>query len=93
MTTEVATSELTEVELTEVLVRARRQARRHDAPRSRAGHALRAPLRSDVPAMVALVGNRRVAENTARIPHPYTAADPQDYRLGQSNGRRDGICN
>jgi RimJ/RimL family protein N-acetyltransferase len=36
---------------------------------------LRAPVRSDVPAMVALAGDRRVAENTARIPHPYTAAD------------------
>ena len=37
--------------------------------------ALRAPSHSDVPAMVALAGDRRVAENTARIPHPYTAAD------------------
>jgi RimJ/RimL family protein N-acetyltransferase len=36
---------------------------------------LRAPSHSDVPAMVAFAGDRRVAENTARIPHPYTAAD------------------
>ena len=36
---------------------------------------LRAPVRSDVPAIVALAGDRRVAENTARIPHPYSAAD------------------
>jgi RimJ/RimL family protein N-acetyltransferase len=36
---------------------------------------LRAPVHSDVPAIVALAGDRRVAENTARIPHPYTAAD------------------
>jgi RimJ/RimL family protein N-acetyltransferase len=36
---------------------------------------LRAPSRGDLPAIVALVGDRRVAANTARIPHPYTAAD------------------
>jgi RimJ/RimL family protein N-acetyltransferase len=36
---------------------------------------LRAPVCGDVPALVALAGDRRVAENTARIPHPYTAAD------------------
>jgi RimJ/RimL family protein N-acetyltransferase len=38
---------------------------------------LRAPSISDVSAMVALAGNRRVAENTARIPHPYIAADAE----------------
>ena len=38
---------------------------------------LRAPSMSDVPTMMALVGDRRVAENTARIPHPYTAADAE----------------
>jgi RimJ/RimL family protein N-acetyltransferase len=36
---------------------------------------LRAPVSSDVASIVALAGDRRVAENTARIPHPYTAAD------------------
>jgi RimJ/RimL family protein N-acetyltransferase len=36
---------------------------------------LRTPSHNDVTAMVALAGDRRVAENTARIPHPYTAAD------------------
>jgi len=36
---------------------------------------LRAPVSSDVANIVALAGERRVAENTARIPHPYTAAD------------------
>ena len=36
---------------------------------------LRAPVSSDVANIVALAGDRRVAENTARIPHPYTAAD------------------
>jgi RimJ/RimL family protein N-acetyltransferase len=38
---------------------------------------LRAPSMSDVSAIVALAGNRRVAENTARIPHPYIAADAE----------------
>jgi RimJ/RimL family protein N-acetyltransferase len=36
---------------------------------------LRAPVCTDVANMVALAGDRRVAENTARIPHPYAAAD------------------
>jgi RimJ/RimL family protein N-acetyltransferase len=36
---------------------------------------LRTPSHNDVTAMVALAGDRRVAENTARIPHPYSAAD------------------
>jgi RimJ/RimL family protein N-acetyltransferase len=36
---------------------------------------LRAPVSGDVANIVALAGDRRVAENTARIPHPYTATD------------------
>jgi RimJ/RimL family protein N-acetyltransferase len=70
--TEVATSELTEVLVRHTKI---------DAKTHRAGAlktarlVLRAPSHSDVAAMVALAGDRRVAENTARIPHPYTAAD------------------
>jgi len=70
--TEVATSELTEVLARHTKI---------DAKTNRAGAlktarlVLRAPSHSDVAAMVALAGDRRVAENTARIPHPYTAAD------------------
>jgi len=75
--TEVATSELTEVDLTEVLARdAKIDAKAHRAGALKTARlVLRAPSDSDVAAMVALAGDRRVAENTARIPHPYTAAD------------------
>jgi RimJ/RimL family protein N-acetyltransferase len=40
---------------------------------------LRAPQRSDIKAIVRLAGDRRVAENTARIPHPYDAADAEQF--------------
>jgi RimJ/RimL family protein N-acetyltransferase len=40
---------------------------------------LRAPVRGDVANIVALAGDRRVAENTARIPHPYTVADAEGF--------------
>jgi RimJ/RimL family protein N-acetyltransferase len=40
---------------------------------------LRAPHRVDVPAIVHLAGDRRVAESTARIPHPYAVEDAERY--------------
>ncbi len=40
---------------------------------------LRAPHRGDVKAMVRLVGDRRVAENTTRIPHPYGVDDAERF--------------
>jgi RimJ/RimL family protein N-acetyltransferase len=40
---------------------------------------LRAPTLEDVKAMVALAGDLRVAQNTARLPHPYTAADAERF--------------
>jgi RimJ/RimL family protein N-acetyltransferase len=40
---------------------------------------LRAPVRGDVANIVALAGDRRVAENTARIPHPYTVTDGEGF--------------
>jgi RimJ/RimL family protein N-acetyltransferase len=65
---EVATSDLTPV--------LARDARTRRIPALKTARlVLRAPARSDVPALVALAGDRRVAANTARIPHPYTAAD------------------
>jgi RimJ/RimL family protein N-acetyltransferase len=40
---------------------------------------LRAPRREDAPAIAALANDRRIAENTARIPHPYTLADAESF--------------
>jgi RimJ/RimL family protein N-acetyltransferase len=40
---------------------------------------LRAPCLADVKAIVRLVGDRRIAENTARIPHPYGADDAEQF--------------
>lgn len=34
---------------------------------------------ADVPAVIALAGDRAVAENTLSIPHPYSEADAQDW--------------
>jgi RimJ/RimL family protein N-acetyltransferase len=70
--TEVATPELTEVLARDAKIDVK--SRRTGALKT-ARLMLRAPSHNDVAAMVALAGDRRVAENTARIPHPYTAAD------------------
>ena len=40
---------------------------------------LRAPRHSDVNAIAALVADRRIATNTARIPHPYSVADAEQF--------------
>jgi RimJ/RimL family protein N-acetyltransferase len=49
---------------------------------------LRAPCRSDVAAIVRFAGDRRVAQNTARIPHPYGADDAEQF-IASAN-REDG---
>ena len=49
---------------------------------------LRAPRRGDVKAMALLANDRRIAENTARIPHPYREEDAKQF-IGAVN-RRDG---
>jgi RimJ/RimL family protein N-acetyltransferase len=51
---------------------------------------LRPPERSDVPALVPLVGDRRVARPT-RIPHPYSARDGYDFVRISSRRRRQGF--
>jgi RimJ/RimL family protein N-acetyltransferase len=40
---------------------------------------LRAPGLADAPMIARLVNDRRIAENTTRIPHPYRLADAEDW--------------
>lgn len=40
---------------------------------------LRAPRREDVAAIAGLANDRRIATNTARIPHPYGIADAEQF--------------
>jgi RimJ/RimL family protein N-acetyltransferase len=40
---------------------------------------LRAPRLGDVKTVAKLANDRRIAENTARIPHPYRMADAEDF--------------
>jgi RimJ/RimL family protein N-acetyltransferase len=47
---------------------------------------LRAPRLGDVKAIAALANDRRIAENTARIPHPYKASDAEDFVSGANVG-------
>ncbi len=51
----------------------------------------RAPRHEDVKALAVLANDRRIAENTARIPHPYGTADAE--RFIASVNKRDGeVC-
>ena len=43
---------------------------------------LRAPQLADAKAITALVNDRRIAENTLRIPHPYSLEDAQTFLQG-----------
>ena len=47
---------------------------------------LRAPVPDDAEAITALINDRRIAENTARIPHPYTLADAETFIETVANG-------
>ena len=49
---------------------------------------LRTLCQRDVPVIVQLAGDRRVAENTARIPHPYSADEAEQF-VAQAN-RQNG---
>jgi RimJ/RimL family protein N-acetyltransferase len=49
---------------------------------------LRAPRSSDVKAIARLAGDRRIAGNTLRIPHPYSAGDAEQFiaAVNRQNG-------
>ena len=52
---------------------------------------LRAPRHEDVKAIAVLANDRRIAENTARIPHPYRVADAEQF-VATVNRRDDEAC-
>src|SRR5205823_1050399 len=52
---------------------------------------LRAPRLEDAKAVAALAADRRIAENTARIPHPYHLADAQSF-IAAVNGSGEETC-
>jgi RimJ/RimL family protein N-acetyltransferase len=47
---------------------------------------LRAPRLGDVKAVAAQANDRRIAENTARIPHPYRPGDAEDFITAANRG-------
>ncbi len=47
---------------------------------------LRAPRPDDAEAITALINDRRIAENTARIPHPYSLKDAEAFIATASGG-------
>jgi RimJ/RimL family protein N-acetyltransferase len=53
--------------------------------------ALRMPRLGDAKAMVALANDRRIAENTARIPHPYKLADAETFISRANRGAAGAV--
>ncbi len=49
--------------------------------------ALRAPRLEDAKTVMALANDRRIAENVARIPHPYRMADAESFITGANKAR------
>ena len=52
--------------------------------------ALRAPRLGDAKTVAALANDRRIAENTARIPHPYKMSDAESFISRRQQSRRRG---
>ena len=53
--------------------------------------ALRAPLFEDAKTVAALANDRRIAENTARIPHPYRQTDAESFIAGANKTASDAV--
>jgi RimJ/RimL family protein N-acetyltransferase len=53
--------------------------------------ALRAPRLEDAKTVAALANDRRIAENTARIPHPYRLADAENFIAGANKKGGDAL--
>ena len=52
---------------------------------------LRAPRLEDAKAVAALANDRRIAENTARIPHPYKLSDAKNFIGGANKAEREAV--
>ncbi|MCF8475465.1 MAG: GNAT family N-acetyltransferase [Pseudolabrys sp.] len=52
---------------------------------------LRAPNLADVKTVAMLANDRRIAENTARIPHPYKTADAEDFITGANQAGGEAV--
>ena len=53
--------------------------------------ALRMPRLEDAKKVAALANDRRIAENTARIPHPYKMSDAVSFISGANKGAADAV--
>src|SRR5215467_4295041 len=52
---------------------------------------LRSPRTEDAKTIAVLVNDRRIAENTLRIPHPYGIADAQHFITGANAGAGETV--
>jgi RimJ/RimL family protein N-acetyltransferase len=52
---------------------------------------LRAPRLADAEAIARLANDRRVAENTARIPHPYACEDADEFVAAVNRGEDEAV--
>ena len=49
---------------------------------------LRAPAPADAEALAARINDRRIAENTARVPHPYGIEDAERFIAAANKGAK-----